>query len=82
MSFPPDEPSQKISSKQFYFKFAMKNNFMNTNSTRFSEQFKHKMFKESKKSFEESEQRVLHTALPSSNKDTKGNTGKLEGSNK
>lgn len=32
------------SPKKFYFRFAMKNNFMNTNSTRFSEQFKKKIF--------------------------------------
>ena len=39
------EITEKQSSpKKFYFRFAMKNNFMNTNSTRFSEQFKQKIF--------------------------------------
>lgn len=37
-------PEPTSSPKKFYFRFAMKNNFMNTNSTRFSEQFKKKIF--------------------------------------
>ena len=50
------------SPKKFYFRFAMKNNFMNTNSTRFSEQFKQKMFSKSSKNQENDKKTLtMHT---------------------
>ena len=44
MSTTPRSLQEGTRSKQFYLFFAMKTNFMNTNSTRFRKKFKQKMF--------------------------------------